>query len=60
MAHQEESLRDKSHELKKEEGASVDAVSSRGPFPFKQIPKRVSDKKRCTRCGGGQLWQNSA
>ena len=57
MARQEV-IRDQSRMLKKEEGATVDTVSSRGPFPFKQRPKRVSDKKRCTRCGGGHLRQD--
>ena len=59
MARQQEAVRDQSRELKKEEGATVEAVSSRGPFSFKQRPKRVPDKKRCTRCcGSGHLRQN--
>ena len=54
----QQAIRDQSRKLKKEEGATVDAVSSRGLFSFKQRPKRVPDKKRCTRCGGGHLRQD--
>lgn len=53
MAGQQETICDQSRKLKKEEGATVDAVSSRGLFSFKQRPKQVPDKKHCTRCGGG-------
>ena len=38
MARQQEAVHDQSRKLKKEEGATVDAVSSRGPFPFKKDP----------------------
>ena len=58
MAGQQEAIRDQSRKLKKEEGATVDAVSSRGLFSFKQRPKQVPDKKRCTHCGGGHLRQD--
>ena len=58
MAGQQEAICDQSRKLKKEEGAIVDAVSSRGPFSFKQRPKRVPDKKRCICCGGGHLRQD--
>ena len=57
MAGQQEAICDQSRKLKKE-GATVDVVSSRGPFSFKQRPKRVPDKKRCTRCGSSHLQQD--
>ena len=60
MARQQEAIRDQSRELKKEEGATLDAVRClpEDRFLLNKDPSECHNKKHHTRCGSGHLRQD--
>ena len=58
MARQQEAIRDQSRELKKEEGATLDAVRCLPEDRFLLNKDPSEYKKHRTRCGSGHLRQD--